>query len=116
MNDGTGMANVHASTHCKRPTSPSRVHQPAGNLMPFNFLPQQTGINRRLKDHKGGAKAGAESSGWLASQSLFGSSDFSRVTGEEVVHGLCRSEPGDGRHHSKSIAGKHDDVSGMAGH
>jgi hypothetical protein len=69
---------------------------------------QQVAVFRRMARHEGGAEAGGEGRLRLGCPNPFRAGDLGGEAGQEVVHGLGRGQPGDGRQHAKGIRRQHD--------
>ena len=59
-------------------------------------------------------EAGAEGGLRLAAKALLGPGDLGGVAGQEVIHRLRRSQPGDRRQHAERVAGQHEHVLRLA--
>ena len=79
----------------------------------FNFFTKDFGVNAWMKGHKWCAKTRTECGCRLTAHPAFRSGHFGRITRQEVIHRLCRCQPGYGRHHPKGISREEDDVGGM---
>ncbi|QTK80153.1 hypothetical protein AT6N2_C2567 [Agrobacterium tumefaciens] len=93
---------------------PAGVDEPAIHAVLADQLTQQVAVFRRVARHEGCAKACGEG-GFRLGHALFRAGDLCGVTGEEVVHGLLRRQPGDRRQHAEGVGRQHDDRPWMAG-
>ena len=80
--------------------------------MPGDAVAQQVGVLGGPQGHERRSEAGREGRGGLGDARL-GSGDLGGVAGQELVHGLLRGQPGDGRQHPEGVAGQHDDGLGV---
>ncbi len=71
-----------------RSTDPSGVHQPAMNIVAFNFSAQQVGIISGRVDHEGRAKTSAKGNFGLDAQANFSASDLGCIARDKMIHGL----------------------------
>ena len=110
-----GGLDGHAVAGAEGAAGPPRVDQPAIGLVLGDQRAQQVAVFRRMTRHEGRAEAGGESGLRLLAQALLGAGDLGGEARQEVIHGLRRRQPGDGRQHAEGVRRQHDDVPGMTG-
>lgn len=90
-------------------TNPTGVQKPCVGIVLLNLLRQHTGVACGVKSEERLSEARRERCLWLSDTHL-STSHLRRVSGDEVVHGLLRSELGDWWEDTTSVASEEDDV------
>lgn len=113
VNDGTGVLQG-ASSSAGREASldPTGVDQVAVGTGLGHLLLEHGSVSSGVEDQEGSSVTGREY-GRRLGDTILGTGGLGGVTGNKVVVGLGRSQLGDGRQDSESVATEHDDVVGL---
>ena len=112
IQQGARCADRHPRAGAIGAAGPAGVDQPAGGTVVMDLFLQQLAINLGSARHEGRAEAGAECRFGLGHATL-GARHLGGEARQEVIHGLRRGQPGNGRQNAERIAGQHDDMLGM---
>ena len=110
VQEGPGVVDADALPDAEGPAGPPRVDEPTAGAVGLHLLLQHVGVHEGVVDHEGRAEAGAEGDLRLRAQADLRSGDLGGVAADEVVQGLIRGEPGDGRKDPRGVAGEEEDV------
>ena len=113
VEQGAGFLDRHAMADTIDAASPACVDQPAIHIMLVDQGTEQIAVLAGVARHEGRTEAGGEG-GFRLGHALFGARHLGGVAGQEVIHGLARGEPGDGRQHTEGVSRQHDDGVGLA--
>jgi hypothetical protein len=115
INASTGRLDGHSVSLAVGATGPAGIDEVGVRSVLVQLLLQQIRVDGGMHGHKGSPKASTECRDGFRDTTL-GSSDLGGVSGQEMVHGLSRTEPGDRWKDTKGIAGEENDIFGVARH
>jgi len=93
---------------------PAGVEQPGAGLVLLDPLGEHLGVAHWVESQEGLGEAGGEG-GFGLGDTLLGAGHLGGVAGDEVEHGLCGVELGDGWKDTAGVAGEEDDVRWVVG-
>ena len=94
-------------------TDPAGVEEPGVGAVLLNLLRKHLGVAHWVQGEEGLSEARGEG-GLGLGDTLLGTGHLGGVTRDKVVHGLLGAELGDRRKDTASVAGKEDNVLGVA--
>mmetsp|Transcript_67787 Transcript_67787/g.78764 ORF Transcript_67787/g.78764 Transcript_67787/m.78764 type:complete len:216 (+) Transcript_67787:154-801(+) len=100
---------VHSLSDAVFTTTPASVDQPSMGSVLLHFISKHLSIDNRMKRQEGFSEASREGHLWLFNAD-FGTSNFSGVSGDEMIHGLFVGQFRHWRKDTEGIAGKEDDI------
>lgn len=113
VDNGTSLGQAHSLADTVASADPTGVDKPDLGAVLLALLSKHLGVLVRVQRQESLAEAGRESGNGLSDTHL-GTGDLGGVTRDEVVHGLLRSQTGDGRNDTSGIASEEDDILGVA--
>ena len=108
---GAGISEIDAAAFAIIATSPAGVDHPDLDALAGYLIAEQGGVAAGVEGEEGRAEAGTESGFWLGDAS-FRTRYFCGIARDELIHGLSRCEPGDGRQDAIGVTGQEEDIFG----